>query len=166
MAGLNAEDKSFIEGLFGKLLGKIKKGANALLQVTAADNTTVLEFADVAPDATPVAGDIATVDGTPASGEYLMPDGSTYVFTTDGTGALVEIKPAETDDDEEIDALRAENEQLKADNAALQAQLKGVEKDVVALKKAITSRFEDVKSEKKEEKTQQTTTRSLLKTKK
>lgn len=170
MAGLTAEDKSWIEASFGKLLGKFKKGANALLQVTAADNTTVLEFADLTPDATPVSGDIATVDGTPAEGEYLMPDGSTYVFTTDGTGALVEILPAEEgdDDSEEMAALKQENEQLKKDNDAYQVKLKNLEKDVVALKKAVTSKLEGSAGEKprgNEGKGGNGTTRRLLKTK-
>jgi hypothetical protein len=88
-----------------------------------------LDFADLADDATIEVGATATVDGQPAEGEYLLPDGYTYVFTA---GELTEI--IEPEDDAEVAALVAENKALKR-------QLNTIKSEVLALKKQVTSKF-------------------------
>ena len=45
----------------------------------------------------PQVGDVATVDGEPAEGDYLMPSGETYVFAA---GELTEIIAAEGEEEE------------------------------------------------------------------
>jgi ATP-dependent protease ClpP protease subunit len=153
---MTPEDKSWIENLFSGFETKIKnlgKKATALLTLTGADGTTIVEFADVAPDAMPTIGDIGTVDGSPATGSILMADGNTYVFNADGSGALAEI---EIPEDPTMDALRQENEDLKQQLATAQAEAetatKGIEalqKDFKALKSTITSKFTPAKNEPK-----------------
>jgi chromosome segregation ATPase len=125
-------------------------------------NGVTLDFADVAEDAMPQVGDVATVDGEPAEGKYVMPTGETYVFAA---GELTEIIAADNSDEEDVEALKSENESLKEQLEALNAEketlntelatsketLAEVEKEVLALKKNIKSKFDfDGKSEKKE----------------
>ena len=57
--------------------------------------------------------DIATVDGAPANGEYLMPDGTTYVFEE---GILTQIIEAGVVEVDEITALKEENARIKQEN--------------------------------------------------
>lgn len=140
------------------ILAKIRK----LAGVDAPQNKMVLDatgaeidFPDLEDDDTPSVGDTATVDGSPADGEHVMPSGETYVFAA---GELTEIQPAEEeeeDESEELQALQAENAQLKKDmkalkksekalkkeNNTIKASLKGVEKDILSLKKSIKSEF-------------------------
>lgn len=154
---MTPEDKSWIENLFSGFESKIKnlgKKATALLTLTGADGTTIVEFADVAPDAMPTIGDIGTIAGAPATGSILMADGNTYVFNADGTGALAEIEIPE--DDAAMCALRQENEDLKQQLATAQAAAetatKGIEalqKDFKALKSSITSKFTPSKDDTK-----------------
>lgn len=58
----------------------------------------------------------ATVDGSPAAGEYTMPSGEVYVFES---GNLNEIKMPENSENEE---LKKENEDLKVENELLKEQ--------------------------------------------
>lgn len=55
-------------------------------------------------------GSNATIDGAPANGEYVLQDGTVYVFES---GELMEIKEPEAGEDEDVEALKAENESLK-----------------------------------------------------
>jgi ATP-dependent protease ClpP protease subunit len=145
---MNHADKTWIEGLFNKVLGK-KTIKN--LTTTDADGK-IIDFPDLAEDATPGVGDKATFDGNPAEGDFLMPDGRTFVFVK---GELTEIKEVEEPDasTEEMEALRAENEQLKTQLSTATTNFKKLETSVVDLKKQITSRFEveDKKNPKKDE---------------
>ena len=102
-----------------------------------------LDFGDEIQEATQIAvGSKATIDGKPAEGDILLPDGSTLVFVA---GEVTEIKPKE-EGDEEMEALKAENEALKtqiteanakADSA--QALVKGIEAEFKAFKAQVTS---------------------------
>ena len=72
-----------------------------------------LDFTNLEEDEIIEVGAYAEVDGSPASGEYVMTDGKHYIF--DDAGMLTEIKDPEDDTaSEEMVALKAENEQLKA----------------------------------------------------
>lgn len=177
MNNLKEEDKSWLEERFDEIarIFNSKKGEikNLILQDA---NGMSLDFPDVAKDAMPQVGDVATVDGSPAEGEYLMPSGETYVFAA---GELTEIISMDAGDDEDVEALRSENESLKEQLEALNAEketlnaelvsnketLEEVEKEVLALKKNIKSKFDvDIKAEKKDvNKKEEPKKRSLLK---
>lgn len=151
---MTKEDKSWIESKFDSILNAFKKPiVNIVLQDA---NGVSVEFPEVMDGETPEIGAIANVDGQPAEGEYLMPDGSTFVFSS---GALTEIKEVEIEDAaaEEIAELKR---QLAEKEAALQAnsetianqeaQITNIVKEVKELKAGITSRFDD--DEKKDNK--------------
>lgn len=69
-----------------------------------------IEFPDLEDGESPSVGDKATIDGKAADGSYTLADGTVYVFVA---GELTEIVEKEDDGDDEIEALRKENEQLK-----------------------------------------------------
>ncbi len=122
------KDRHWMEGLFTKVLGKFK--SNGVFNKVIQDATGIeIDFTDLADDAVVEVGAIATVDGTPAEGEYLLPDGYTYVFEA---GELTEI--IEPEEDTEAASLRAENKNLKR-------QLNTIKSEVLALKRQVTSKF-------------------------
>lgn len=145
---MTENDKSWIEEKFSNILNLIigkepKKGFNVvalakgtIVNVDVTDaNGAIITFPDVADGTMPVVGDKATVDGTPAEGEYLMPDGSTFVFAG---GELTQIVPP-NEQEVDVTALQAENEALKAQ---LATQTTNYETAIVDLKKQIVSKFE------------------------
>ncbi|WP_462250437.1 ATP-dependent Clp protease proteolytic subunit [Ekhidna sp.] len=105
---------------------------NALLVQDA--NGTEIDFPDLEDDATPSVGDKANVDGESASGEYLLPDGTTYVFTN---GELSEIKEPADEPDEDMEALKEENQNVKQENETLQAENKQLKEDKETQEKKI-----------------------------
>lgn len=138
---MTQEDKSWIENLFAPF--KKAKVTNIIL--TDADGISI-EFPDLVEGDEPKVGDKAMIEGVPADGAYLMPDGATVTFAA---GEVVEIAVKEEEvpegDSEEMVALKAENESLKE-------QLLALDNSVVNLKKQITSRFNvDDKKEAKQE---------------
>jgi ATP-dependent Clp protease, protease subunit len=183
MSTLSDKDKTFFTGLFDKIEAKIKSfGKIKALVLTAADGATMVDFADVADDATPKPGDIATIDGAPAEGEILMPNGETFVFAADKSGKLEEIKPKAPEDNEgepTVETLTAEL--ATANQRATDAEARAIAAEIAAkkasddaaeiktmfteLKGKITSKF---KGEKGEQRTgadgdEPKPTRSLLK---
>ncbi len=156
-----------INGIFNILKGEAPK--NLLIQDA---NGVEIDFFEIEADATPKKGDKATIDGESPSGEYVMPNGETYVFED---GVLIEIKTEEEEGgDEDTEALKLENEQLKAENKKMKKDLKKASKEiqnvvneVQDLKKNISSTFNynpqiDDKKGKKSSKKQ---TRNLFKDK-
>jgi ATP-dependent Clp protease protease subunit len=121
-------DRHWMEGLFTKVLGKFKS-AHILNKVVQDATGAELDFTDLPDDAVIEVGATATVDGSPAEGEYLMPDGYTFVFTA---GELTEI--IEPEEDTEAASLRTENKALKR-------QLNTIKSEVLALKRQVTSKF-------------------------
>lgn len=151
---MTENDKSWFETLINKALGKAKpdgkKGfkvvalvkADEIVNITETDaNGTIIEFPDVAEGTMPVEGDKAMIDGKPAEGEYLMPNGTTYVFVG---GELTQIVPVEEAVD--VEALQAENEQLKTQLAeqttAMETQAETFKNEILNIKKAVSSRFD------------------------
>ncbi|PZR11188.1 MAG: hypothetical protein DI539_20850 [Flavobacterium psychrophilum] len=130
-----------VSAIYNKLFGI--KNELILQDATAAE----IVFPDLEEGAMPSEGDKATIDGKPAEGEVLMPDGSKLVFE----GGLVkqilpaeqpveeEDAPAENAEDDELpneddatedkDALIAE---LQAENEALKAKIAELEGNVEA----------------------------------
>ena len=131
-------DSRFTELL--KKLGLAKKPRAQALTVTAADGT-VFDFGDQVESVEEIAvGMTATIkDGTP-DGEYVMPDGKTFVFTA---GTLTEIKEAEEEETEEMKQLKTENEDLKKQLSDLQEAneqaIADLETEVVAMKAQVKS---------------------------
>ena len=132
-----------IDSKFAELLKKIGliKGSRAkALTVTAADGT-VFDFGDQVESVEEIAVDMtATIEGGTPDGEYVMPDGKTFVFTT---GILTEIKEAEEEDTEEMKQLKTENADLKQQLADLQTAneqaIADLETEVVAMKAQVKS---------------------------
>lgn len=160
---MTKEDKDWIENLFSPF-AKFLKGKKIVNKTVTDADGAILDFADLADDAMPQVGDMATVNGEPANGDYLLPTGEKYVFDN---GKLTEIVPVEED---ETAALKEENESLKQQLADLTAEkntmaenFESLKGEVVNLKKSITSKLDfDSKGEPKKEE-QQETKRKLLK---
>lgn len=118
---------------FEKLMAKMAKHLNIdekpKALVLQDVNGTELNFPEVADGETPAIGDTATVDGSPAEGEYTMPEGETYVFG-DG-GALDTISEAEEEEDsEQVAQLESEVEEKEAEIKALKKKLKNQDKKI------------------------------------
>lgn len=152
---MTKEDKSWIEEKFTSILNAFKKPiVNIVLQDA---NGVAIDFAEVMEGETPAIGAIATVDGQPAEGEYIMPDGSTYVFVA---GELTQIVEAVDDKaNEELEALRkqlAEKEaELQANATKIteqEATITNIVKEVKELKAGITSRFDGEEKKDKDKK--------------
>lgn len=141
---MNKEDRSWIESKFESIQNLFtKKVVNIVLQDA---NGVEVEFPEVMEGETPAIGAVATIDGQPAQGEYLMPDGSTYVFVD---GALSEIKEAEVEDEAqaELEALRKQLAEKEAELLASadllaekETQILNIAKEVKELKAGITSK--------------------------
>ena len=99
------------------------------------DAQEVLDFTDLDDTETPKVGDKANYNDKPADGSFMLADGITeYVFAE---GALSEINVENEDDN--IEALRAENEDLKSQLAASNLKNKDLKKDVKNLTTKITA---------------------------
>lgn len=164
----DALSKKDAETLLDKWANKLKQMLNPKQMKMVLDSTGDVEitFTDLAEDDVPGVDDVATIDGSPAEGEFVMPSGETYVFAG---GILTEIKPKEDGGDggegtpEEMQALQDEVKQLKKaakkDAETIKAlkksaaekdetitehakMLKSIQKDMKQLKKSISSDFE------------------------
>jgi ATP-dependent Clp protease protease subunit len=178
---MTENDKSWLDNLISNAVAKIKgtthkksfkvialkKGKIVNVDVTDA-NGTVIVFAEVADGVMPMEGDMGTIDGAPAVGEYLMPDGTTYLM--DETGMVTQVvMPTEgaVVDVEEVDNLKAEILTLQEEIASLKDQLASqttnYTSEIVNLKKQVTSRFQTVDQKTHNRVEQTTNKRKLLK---
>ena len=146
MNQLSKEDKSWIETQLGSISSLFKKSTikNIVLQDA---NGVEIDFTEVAEGDQPIVGEsVATVDGMPAEGDYLMPDGQTFVFVG---GVLTEVIPVEADANaERISQLEQELADAKAEATAKANELieatevnEKFEKEFKALKSTITSKM-------------------------
>jgi len=124
----NMKKPSFIMKALAALKGGIVNKV-----VTTADETEI-NFPDVADDADPALGDMGEVDGEPATGEYVMKTGETYVFVD---GELTEIVEAEEEVTPEEAAALIEN--LTTQLVAVNKEL-AIEKATVKALKTATSK--------------------------
>jgi ATP-dependent protease ClpP protease subunit len=120
-----------MDGWFNKLVTAFKKPEVEMITVTTADGT-ILDFGDAIEEEGQIAvGTTATVDGSPASGEFVLTDGRTLVFAE---GAVTEIREAEAEETvEDLKAKLAAAEQKITEMEAAKAE---ADKDVVTMKKA------------------------------
>jgi len=137
---MTKEDKNWIQSGFDSIIAKLsgKKIVNIVLQDAkgvSIDFPEVMEGEQI-PLETP-----ATVDGAPANGEYVMPDGNTYVFVDGKLSSVVEAEG----DSEDVEALKAELESLKTQladqvtaTATATATVTEKENLIVAMKKEVT----------------------------
>lgn len=148
--GLFAKFNDKLDSIIDKLVGK--SNVKAILLQDA--NGVEIEFPDVMDGEQPIVGESkALVDGSPAEGEYLMPDGTTMIFVG---GVLTEIKEAEVDDKaERIAELEKQLAEANAKVEAKESQIEQIANEVKAMKKDIKSSFkaEPVVAKKEEEKT-------------
>ena len=137
----------------GKILAKLDEklfGKKVALMLTDA-NGVQIDFPEVAEGGTVVVGDKTNA----ADGEYVMADGATYVVAG---GTVTEIKPAEAEGGEDMEAIKAENAALKAELEGLKAQavtsqatIAEVKAQVVAMQGRIKSQMDvEAPAEKKE----------------
>lgn len=131
-----------VDAIFSKVNVTVK---NIVLQDA---NGVEVEFPEVAEGEMPIAGEsTALVDGQPAEGEYLMPDGQTYIFVS---GILTEIKEVEEDEQaSKIAELEKQLSDAKAEIEAKKEALKETSEIVSTLKKEIKSSFVAKPTEKK-----------------
>lgn len=124
MTGKQAEElKESMNGfqkLMNKVMTAIKGDEKPKALVVQDSNGTEIDFYELGEEDTPSVGDKANVDGSPASGDYVMSDGNTYSFTD---GELAEIKEAEKEEEEseEMQNLKSENEKLQEEIKNLKA---------------------------------------------
>ena len=139
---MTKEDRSWIEKGFEAIMAKLsgKKILNIVLQDA---NGVSIEFPDVMEGEQIPLETSAMIDGAPAEGEYIMPDGNTYVFSA---GVLTEIREAEAEG-EDIEALKAENESLKTQLAEIQASLTKEVEEKEARIVSMTKEIKDFKSQ-------------------
>lgn len=133
----NMKMSKMLKKVFGKQQ-ETEQEAYSMELNTADGGTLTVEREDGAPEV----GDKASPDG-----EHVMPDGTTIVVTN---GVIEEIRPAENSDhaeevvdeekgeetetevNEEVAALEAENEQLKAENERLKAEVETLKEQLEA----------------------------------
>lgn len=133
------EAKSLLDS-FGEKLKNLFNPDKPKMIVVQDVNGVEIEFPDVAEGETPVVGATATVDGSPAEGEYTTPDGVTHVFEG---GVLQEIKEPEAEEDDEMAKLKEENENLKQQLEAINAKAEESEKEIQNYKRE----FEEIEKE-------------------
>lgn len=133
------EHKSMLDKIIALLS---PKGKTISLMLTDA-NGVQIDFPEVEEGGTVSVGDKTSAP----DGEYVMADGATYVISG---GVVTEIKPASEDGGEDMEALKAENEALKAELEGLKAQavtaqatIDEVKAQVVAMQGKIKSQMID-----------------------
>lgn len=131
------ENKSFLEALnsgIDKILAKLSGGktiTNVMLQDA---NGVTIDFPEVAEGEQVAVDAMATIDGAPAEGEYIMPTGQTYVFVG---GKLTEIKEAEGGED--VEALKTELAGLKTQLAEQVQAVAEKETLILAMAKEVST---------------------------
>jgi len=107
------------------------------VMLTNADGKQI-DFPEVEDESQIAVGDKATIDGAPATGEHVMAsgafEGKTFVFDN---GTLSEIKEPEAEPNEEMEALKAENAELKKQLEAQNAFKKSTETQIGELTKQL-----------------------------
>lgn len=142
--------KNMIKGI-ANLLNPVK---NVIIQDV---NGVELDFTELETSDQISIGSKATVDGSPASGDFVLEDGTTYKFES---GELMEIiLPDDETENTEVADLQAENEALKSENETLKVDVENKIKISNDLKvkftkdlETITNKLNDFESKFSEEK--------------
>lgn len=149
---LSKKDAESMFDKFEKTLKAIFGKSEPTSKLVQDASGTEINFTELEEDATPSVGDVATVDDSPASGEYVMPNGDTFTFVD---GAVTEIVVFVEDNDEDlaeqIDALKLELEAKENEAIASAKKLKEISGEFVKFKATFKSNFKAEKKEKKED---------------
>ncbi len=116
---------------FAEIMGEESKPKDIVLQDV---NGVELDFSEVEDGESPQVGDTATVDGSPAEGEYTMPEGEVYNFEA---GELMTIEDSEEETEEDVEALKQELEDVEAQNKKLKKEKSELESEVKANAKSL-----------------------------
>ena len=150
-SSMNKKQTDMLSAIYNFLVGKKEIKNELILQ----DATGIeINFSELNEGDNPEAGDVATVEGKKADGEYLLHDGSILVFEG---GVLKETKPAEVEEVENLEDESTEEEtqevdkdariaELEAENETLKAriaELEGVEA-IAEAKEAETDKLLEV----------------------
>lgn len=159
---MTTEDKDWITKQFESFTALFKGKPKNIVLLDS--NGIEIDFPDVADGATPAIGDMATVDGQPAEGSFIMPQlaNATVTFAGGVITEIVEEAPA----NDEMATLKAENESLKKQLEDANANvttatakveevtetLTKIEGEFTNFKAQITAKFEVEKDERKNKK--------------
>jgi len=141
--------KEQAEGMFAKFektIMNLIKGTPKNKVVQDANGEDV-DFYELSEEDAIVVGSKARIGGEDAEGDVLMPSGETYKFEG---GELVEIVAYEEEEEEDVEALKNENAQLKEEIEALKNDKTELENKIAEQESAITAVREDFKNLKKE----------------
>jgi ATP-dependent Clp protease protease subunit len=145
----NEELKKSLTGI-ESIMAKLKLGVDKLLGIKSLmvndASGNELTFPEINEVSEITAGVTVTVGGTPATGTYTMPDGSQVVCEN---GKVTSVVPA-AQESEEMKALKAENEKLKAEIAASQAKAEESKASVEGFKaqlKEVNESLEKIKGQ-------------------
>ena len=136
--------ETMMNGIKAAISKLVPSPKNIIIQDT---NGVELDFPDAETEEQIVVGMTVKVNGEDGqSGDYVMGDGRTFVVVD---GVLTEIKEV-AGDDEEMEALKKENEELKQQLEDVQNSVKNVEKERDDLKASlndVSTQVETVKNE-------------------
>lgn len=121
---MKKDEKSFMKTLKEFFASEAKN-----VEVFTSTNESLV-FPDLEDGQSPKVGDKATIDGKAAEGRYTLADGTVYVFVA---GELTEIIEKDEDDGNEMEALRKENEELKAKINAQEETLNSQSEEIKAI---------------------------------
>lgn len=134
--------------LLSKIMGLFSKAGMIKNYVLKTADDKDIDFGDAVKDEADIMPGVeAKVDGKAATGDFLMPDGKTFVFAE---GKLSEIKEKQAESDE-VSNLKAENETLKAQLDEFKASLETLKTEVESYKEVLTSDISGFKNEHRDE---------------
>ncbi len=140
---VNIDDqKKEVNGILTGLKNLFKKFTNVITNLIVQDvNGSEIDFGDQIETADQITlGLSATVNGSPADGEYTLPNGTIYIF---GNGILTEIKLNENDQNA---ALLEENTNLQTENFKLKNEIESVKAAFEVEIKAVKDQFDTFKN--------------------
>jgi len=153
-----------VNSMFAKFEAKLKNifKSKPTAKLVQDANGVEIDFTDLEEDATPSIGDVATIDGASAEGEYILPDGTKMIFVG---GELTEIIEEEEQTDEALEEAQAkiaqleENiETLKNEKEDFQNNLKNIKAEFKSFKNEVSSTFKSEKKNRKQGEEKQTRT--------
>jgi hypothetical protein len=140
---VNIDDqKKEVNGILTGLKNLFKKFTNVMTNLIVQDvNGSEIDFGDQIETADQITlGLSATVNGSPADGEYTLPNGTIYIFKN---GILTEIKLNEKDQNA---ALLEENTNLQTENFKLKNEIESIKAAFEVEIKAVKDQFDTFKN--------------------
>ena len=149
---LSKKDAESMFDKFEKTLKAIFSKTEPTSKLVQDASGTEIDFTELTEDATPSVGDVATVDDSPASGDYTMPNGDVFTFVDGAVTEIVEfVEDGDENLNEQIDALRLQLEEKETEALASAKQVKDISAEFVKFKATFKSNFKAEKKIKKED---------------